>query len=86
MDVKHERKTNLTDDKFNWNLNKKGKSLMALIRKRFEQVTLTRGPLAIYWFWKANFDLKIVFEIQSNSVITNGSGPDKFVRYNRGSL
>jgi len=25
-------------------------------------------------------------KVQSNSVITNTSGPDKFVRYNRGSL
>ena len=25
-------------------------------------------------------------EVQSNSVITNNSGPAKFVRYNRGSL
>jgi len=29
---------------------------------------------------------KPVLQLQSNSVITNNSGPDKFVRYNRGSL
>ena len=29
---------------------------------------------------------KFTLRIQSNSVITNSSGPDKFVRYNQGSL
>ena len=32
------------------------------------------------------FTFHPIFQIQSNSVITNSSGPGEFVRYNRGSL